>query len=139
MSAALSDVTEASLLLSSEPPPPPELARLERAMELASRLEPDGGMPGPDAEARVAASLAAYGCLTAGGAERIFRRHLVRLEQFLAGPAVAGLPAGARSLVGQILDSIRNGTTDPTVWEHLAARLLKGEALRLADLPGANP
>ena len=55
-------------------------------MDLASALEPDGGMPGKDAESRAAATLAALLAFVSQGhtpTSGAFRSHVARLIKFL--------------------------------------------------------
>jgi Ca-activated chloride channel family protein len=85
--AAYSDISSKFI---STPPAPSEAARTlkpdEVLLELASRMEPDGGLPGPDSDSRAGASLVALlAFLSQGHTARsgTFRSHVARLLAFL--------------------------------------------------------
>jgi Ca-activated chloride channel homolog len=105
------------------------------AMELAWRIEPDGGMPGASADERVAASLVLIGLLVTLDKGRRFRPHLKRLRKYLAETGIPSLPEAARSRAEDILHAIDAGPADSAVWSRLASRLLDAESLRVAELP----
>jgi Ca-activated chloride channel family protein len=99
-------------------------------LELAARIEPDGGMPGRDEEERVQATILALLCFLADGhTERsgTFRSHVARLMAFLE------TARGLHPLVGEILELARRGrslegdwsqrTPGPDVWRELEAAL----------------
>lgn len=63
-----------------------KLPSISTLLELASRIEPDGGMPGPDDEQRWLASILALYCFTAYQfmeGTRALEAHIRRLVQFL--------------------------------------------------------
>jgi Ca-activated chloride channel family protein len=89
-------------LMASAAAPPPEPVDL--LVELAARMEPDGGMRGRDLESRAGASIAAlFAFLTHGHTSRAgaFRSHVGRLEAFLR--SAAGLPPHLQRLVDAAL------------------------------------
>jgi hypothetical protein len=101
---------------------------VDALLELAAKLEPDGGMPGRDEEERVQATiLALLAFLAEGHTERsgIFRSHVRRLVAFLEG-AVHVHP-----MVGRVVVLARQGRSlegdwsarqpGPQVWAELAA------------------
>ncbi len=101
---------------------------VDTLLELAARIEPDGGMPGRDEEERVqAAILALLAFLAEGHTERsgTFRSHVRRLMGFLEGAD------HVHPMVGRILTLVRRGGTlegdwsarqpGPHLWAELAA------------------
>lgn len=112
-------------------------------LELARRLEPDGGMPGADAEARVLASVPALLVfLQAGHTDRTgaFRLQVRRLVEFLEQ---ATLPRSRSIIVEAVLASLRRNRPVPGDWLREASRdsprpeLWDELAAALAD-PGAT-
>jgi Ca-activated chloride channel family protein len=101
-------------------------------LELAARIEPDGGMPGRDEEERVQAAILALLCFLAEGhTERsgAFRSHVARLMAFLEAAR------GVHPLVGEILELARRGRSlegdwsqhgpGAGIWKELEAALRK--------------
>lgn len=85
-------------------------------LELSCRLEPDGGMPGADPEARALASLLALlAFLEAGHTERegAFRLQVQRLVGFLEK---ATLPISRKIIVEAVLARVRQGRPLPGNW-----------------------
>jgi len=76
-------------------------------MEIASRIEPDGGLPGADPEERVIATLLALLAFSMdghNGMDGMYGRHIRRMVKFLNNaPAIAGLPASPSSMAKNIL------------------------------------
>jgi len=77
--------------------------------DLASRLEPDGGMPGDDTPDRIAHTLLALLAFAAAGHSEhtgAFRSHVVRLRGFLQEARVTGLDAKRRELFAAAMAKI---------------------------------
>lgn len=93
-------------------------------IELAARLEPDGGMPGDDDESRLVASLFALLCFVSQGSTADagpFRRHLERLVAYLEQAIpLPDLPAPPADMV----DAIVQARPDYPDWEATARTLL---------------
>ena len=90
-------------------------------LEIASRMEPDGGMPGADPESRAGASLVALLAFLAEGhtpATGAFRSHITRLIAFLE--TVQGLAAERRKILAAALLFARKGTKPSGDWLALA-------------------
>ncbi|MDQ6701345.1 MAG: hypothetical protein M3Z36_14285, partial [Acidobacteriota bacterium] len=86
-------------------------------MEIASRMEPDGGMPGPDPDSRAGASLVALLAFLAEGhtaSTGVFRSHVVRLIAFL--DSIQGLGAERRTILDAALRFARKGTKPAGDW-----------------------
>lgn len=95
-------------------------------MDLAGCLEPDGGMPGPDLDARVAYSLAALLVFRAddhSDTSGPFRRHVSRLLQFLNGVDRAALPRKHADVLDAVLAK-QQGRIPKRVWLGLAKKLV---------------
>ena len=81
----------------------------ERLLDFAARMEPDGGMPGADAETRAAATAAALLAFLAEGHtpdRGAFRSHVRRLAEFLRQ---ADLPDAERALADRVLELVGQG------------------------------
>jgi Ca-activated chloride channel homolog len=113
-----------SLLAGAMPAAPSETGgTADLLLDLARRLQADGGLPGHDEQERVWASLIAVLCFTAEGhtsTQGAFRSHVARLIGFLE--ARAGDP-----LVRQALDRAKHGATVPGDWPALAEPLRRGQ------------
>ncbi len=96
-------------------------------MDLASELEPDGGMPGDSDSVRAARSVAAVLALVAAGhtlTGGAFRSHVARLVKFLK--LAGGVSAGERALIGRAIEAASSGAAP------------RGDWLALARAPGAT-
>jgi Ca-activated chloride channel family protein len=90
-------------------------------IELAQRMEPDGGMPGAGNRDRAAATVLALLCFLAKGhslSAGPFRLHMARLVAYLESVASA-LPKRERSLVKTVLLAARAGKPLPGDWLQL--------------------
>jgi hypothetical protein len=105
--------------------PPPMLPQAEATapaeddllMDLASQLEPDGGMPGRSDSERAARSIAALlAFLAAGHSERsgAFRSHVKRLAAYLR--SATGLPGTERSLADCAVALAGGGNVPDADW-----------------------
>ncbi|RME94301.1 MAG: hypothetical protein D6766_06125, partial [Verrucomicrobia bacterium] len=98
---------------------------LDVLMELAGRLEPDGGLPGPDEEGRWLASAMLLAALLAVRDQEgvgAFDRHIERLKTFLeASPVTAGDPRKR-----EWLDRLLDGDQRPSVPEAILGELVRG-------------
>lgn len=109
-----------------EPPPAMADTPNDTLLLLASAMEPDGGLPGPNTEARAAATVIALLAFLANGHTPVrgaFRAHVVRLVTFLE--TVPGLDAAKRKLVDLALVAARKGRApsgDWLRWTQSAAR-----------------
>jgi hypothetical protein len=95
-------------------PSPSNLAPLLKPddvlLELASQIEPDGGMPGPDDDSRARASLVALlAFLSQGHTARsgVFRSHVERLLEFLE--SLDAVSKQHRQTVSAILEKVEAG------------------------------
>ena len=94
-------------------------------MDLASELEPDGGMPGDSDSVRAARSVAAVLAFVAAGhtlTGGAFRSHVARLVKFLK--SAGGVSAGERALIGRAIEAASSGAAPRGGW--LALALAKG-------------
>ena len=95
----------------------------EILLDLASRMDSDGGMPGPDAASRAAASIIALiafvsqGHTTSTGA---FRSHVMRLFHFLR--SLGGLSRHRQLQVAAIVQRVEEGNIPPGDWLGLALK-----------------
>jgi Ca-activated chloride channel family protein len=102
-------------------------AKDELLMELAVQIEPDGGMPGSDPEARaVRTLLALFAFLSHGHTARsgAFRSHVARLITFLQ--ALSTIPGERLQLIRDVLARIERGWVPPGDWLALAQRPERG-------------
>jgi Ca-activated chloride channel family protein len=90
-------------------------------LDLCSRMEPDGGMPGRSPEDRAGATIVALlaflsqgHTLTAGA----FRAHVTRLVAFLT--SLSGVSGGRRPMVAEVIALARKGQTFAGEWISLA-------------------
>lgn len=83
-------------------------------LEVAGRLEPDGGLPGDTEEERIAATLAALllfiseGHSESGGA---FARHVRRMKGFLESADLPSLPSARERSLDDMLRKVTSGET----------------------------
>jgi hypothetical protein len=90
-------------------------------LDLASRMDSDGGMPGNDLESRAGAAVIALlaflsqGHTLTGGA---FRSHVTRLVSFLS--SLTGLSSDRQQMVEAVVELVRKGETPPGDWLTLA-------------------
>jgi Ca-activated chloride channel family protein len=90
-------------------------------LDLASQLEPDGGMPGRDDSERAARSVAAVLAFVAAGhtlSTGAFRSHLARLVAFLK--SVRGLSVQEQALVDSALEAASTGRALTGDWLAIA-------------------
>ena len=106
---------------------PPQPVNTESAddglLELASRMESDGGMPGQDPDARaLAAALALFAFLSEGHTPTsgAFRSHVARLVAFLE--KLAGLPPERQATVTAAIALARKGTRPEGEWLTVALK-----------------
>ena len=96
-------------------------------MDLASRMESDGGMPGPDPETRAGATAVALLAFLSEGhtpSSGAFRSHVAKLIRFLK--SVKGLSTAHQQVVAAVIEQAEKGKAPVGIW------------LRLAVLPGAH-
>ncbi|MDQ6708137.1 MAG: VWA domain-containing protein, partial [Acidobacteriota bacterium] len=101
----------------NEPAPTPESALLQ----IASRMEPDGGMPGGDPDSRAGASVVALLAFLAEGhtaSTGAFRSHVIRLIAFLE--TIQGLAPERCEILAKALLFARKGTKISGDWLALA-------------------
>jgi hypothetical protein len=90
-------------------------------VELASELEPDGGMPGESDSARAARSVAAVLAFVAAGhtlTVGAFRTHVARLVAFLK--SVGGVSDRERALIERAIEAASSGSAPDGDWLALA-------------------
>ncbi|MBK9169653.1 MAG: VWA domain-containing protein [Bryobacterales bacterium] len=105
----------------AQPPATESAACCADLIDLASMLEPDGGMPGDSPEARAARTVAAVLAFVAGGhtlRSGAFRRHLARLVEFLKPLSTA--PETDARLIATALDAAETGHAPDGPWLSLA-------------------
>lgn len=91
--------------------------------DLASRIDPDGGMPGRDAEARAIATITVLFAFLSRGhtaSKGAFRMHVARLMAFLE--SLKGLSAEQQKVVSAVLDRSRRGAAPRGDWAALAGQ-----------------
>jgi hypothetical protein len=119
--ASLSGFTE--FFSASAAPKAPDA--VDQIMSLVARMEPDGGMPGKDAEDRALASVLVLLALLSQGhsvASGAFRTHVSRLVAFLRQPGKVS--ATRQAVVDRVIERAQKG--EP----------LEGDWLALAESPG---
>jgi len=92
-------------------------------LDLAGRIQADGGMPGRNEEERTLATLIALLCFSAEGntaAHGTFRTHVRRLIAFLERHS-------SDALVREALERIKHGSSLPGDWPELAEPLRRGK------------
>jgi Ca-activated chloride channel family protein len=92
-------------------------------LELASKLEPDGGMPGDNPSARIARTIAAVLAFVKEGhtlSSGAFRLHLARLVGFLK--SAAGLSQEEQAMVERAITAAAKGRGPSGDWLGLARR-----------------
>lgn len=100
---------------------PPTSAEENSLMVLASRLEPDGGLPGKNLDARASASIVALLAFVAEGhtlTRGAFRLHVARLVKFLS--VLPGISSERRRLAIIATVAARNGRVPAGNWLALA-------------------
>jgi len=101
-------------------PRPAETAE-DILLDLASRMDSDGGMPGKDTDARAGAAVIALLAFVSLGhtlTDGAFRTHVARLVSFLS--ALIGVSSGRQQIVAAVLELVRNGETPSGDWLALA-------------------
>ena len=96
-------------------------------MEMAARMESDGGLPGNDLHERVICTLVALLCFLGQGSspgQGPFKQHLILMLKFLsvANPLTLGEPF--ERIQQQILEAAKAGEAIPGDWLKLARRLI---------------
>ena len=107
--------------------PPPRRPKTgdDLLLDLASRMESDGGMPGPDIASRAIASIIALMAFVSQGhtpSTGAFRSHVARLLKFLK--SLSGLSSRQQQLVAAAIESAEKGAAPAGDW------------LGMADKPG---
>jgi len=90
-------------------------------LDLASRIDSDGGMPGKDSDSRAIATIVALLAFLSRGhtaREGAFRSHVARLELFLL--SCAGLPAEHQRIVAGVMERARKGKPPAGDWIAIA-------------------
>jgi hypothetical protein len=93
----------------------------EILLDLAARMESDGGMPGQDAEERASASVVALLAFLSQGHSQTsgaFRSHVVRLIGFLK--SLTGLSSQQHKVVAAVIELASKGTAPAGEWTALA-------------------
>jgi Ca-activated chloride channel homolog len=104
----------------------------ELLLELASRIEPDGGMPGPTDEQRILATLLTLLFFVSEGhtiRSGAFRSHVQRLITFLKSAERIELPEDMANVVEEVREWISEGRSIVGDWSVHVRKLLKGERL----------
>jgi len=108
MFSKLARVFGSADLSEAAPVPPPAADATDHLLDLAARIEPDGGMPGADLQQRINESADALrdflkeGHTSKSGA---FRSHVQRLAKFLRG-ALGKLDKSRRSEIEELLRQV---------------------------------
>lgn len=109
----------------------------DRLVDIASMLEPDGGMPGEDLERRLLlTALTILAFASAGHTDTAgpFRRHVKRMLKFLKDELPGPLAPGARTVVDRIL----RGTVGPEIVDDavigVVSEATRGGGLSAADM-----
>jgi hypothetical protein len=90
-------------------------------LDLASRMDSDGGMPGEDRESRGGAAVIALLAFLSQGhtlTRGAFRSHVARLVSFLT--SLAGLSSRQQQIVAAVIELVRKGEAPPGDWVTLA-------------------
>jgi hypothetical protein len=90
-------------------------------LELASRIDSDGGMPGKNSESRAGATvIAVLAFLSQGHTPTIgaFRSHVARLVSFLQ--SLTGLSSHQQEMVAAVVELARKGAAPTGEWITLA-------------------
>lgn len=93
----------------------------ETLLDLASHMDPDGGMPGENAELRASATVIALLAFLSQGhtpTRGAFRSHVARLVSFLK--SLTGLSIHQQQVVEAVIEMARKGTTPAGKWITLA-------------------
>jgi len=101
--------------------PRPALTAEDILLELASRVDSDGGMPGKNSESRGSATvIAVLAFLSQGHTPTIgaFRSHVARLVSFLQ--SLTGLASYQQEMVAAVIELARKGTAPAGEWITLA-------------------
>jgi Mg-chelatase subunit ChlD len=108
--------------------PAPDETTVELLMELASRIEPDGGMPGATPEDRILATLLALIAFASDGRvapAEVFRPHIARLLAFLDAADLAPLADEQQAAARAVADRLRAGKSLRGSWRRLAREYLQ--------------
>jgi Ca-activated chloride channel family protein len=90
-------------------------------LDLAARMESDGGMPGNNRELRVSATIVALLAFLSQGhtpARGAFRSHVVKLKSFLQ--SLTGLSSRLQKVVADIIELLSKGVAPSGDWMSLA-------------------
>jgi hypothetical protein len=105
-----------------------------RLVDLAVRLEPDGGMPGDDPEERILASLLALLAFHAEGHtldRGPFAPHMKRLVAYLTQADLSCVTPDQRKIVARVLDAVDGKGRVPELDSHVAADFILHAAMEL--------
>lgn len=122
-SSRLSDVFGTMFARSRQADTPAPLSSDDLLMDLASQLEPDGGMPGQTASIRAARSIATVFAFAAEGHTATsgpFRSHIGRLIAFLKN--ITGVTAGERALIDRAIQLASFGSVPSGDWLGMARK-----------------
>jgi hypothetical protein len=106
---------------------PPRDRTEETLLEVAQRIEPDGGMPGQTQEERILASLLAVllfakeGHTATAGA---FMPHMQRLLSFLDAADLSSFTEDQRALLSEVRRQLAAGSSPPGPWDKLTRSYL---------------
>jgi hypothetical protein len=106
-------------------------------LELASRLEPDGGMRSDNDEERLSLTLVALLCFLAEGhtvASGTFRSHVERLQTFVKNYPTAKLADDRRKILSAIIALVQSGRSLPGNWFLTAKAFLEKRPPPSGDL-----
>jgi len=102
-------------------------------LELAARIQPDGGLPGKENEDRVIATLVAVLLYVAEGhttQEGTFMPHVRRLLSYLAGADISAFNEEQRRQIATVLDNLNQGNVIKGQWLSLARSYLNEGKVR---------
>jgi hypothetical protein len=105
------------------PRPPQPKTGDEILLDLASRMDSDGGMPGPDSSSRAIATVVALMAFVSQGhtpTTGVFRSHVARLAKFLK--SLSGLSSRQQQLVDAVIERADKGTAPNGDWLGLALK-----------------
>jgi Ca-activated chloride channel family protein len=108
-------------------------------LDLASRMDSDGGMPGNTPDSRAAAAVIALLAFLSRGhtlTRGAFRSHVARLVSFLT--SLTGLSSRRQQIVDAVIGLVRKGEAPPGEWVTLAHASGDHWAEAERSLPGAQ-
>jgi hypothetical protein len=104
-------------------PPPQRQTSEEILLDLASRMDSDGGMPGKDSSSRAIATIVALMAFVSQGhtsTAGAFRSHVARLAKFLK--SLSGLSRRQQQLATAAVEKVEKGEAPAGDWLVLAAK-----------------